>query len=239
MKALPRAVLLDLDDTILRYSAAADESWSQLCTAMAPRLRACQAADLLTAVKRSAAWYWSDAERHRVGRLDLRASRRRIVREALVSLGIQADHLAEELADQFTVLREELVRPFEGALETLQALRERQVGLGLLTNGSAEFQRKKIERFGLGRFFGVIVIEGEFGIGKPDKRVFAHALDRLTVAPSETWMIGDNLEWDVRPALELGMAAIWVDHLGTGLPAEAPVQPTRTIRALPDLFDNE
>ncbi|MGA9348435.1 MAG: HAD-IA family hydrolase [Anaerolineae bacterium] len=42
------------------------------------------------------------------------------------------------------------------------------------------------------------MIKGEFGVGKPDDRVYLHALDQLNVKPEETWMVGDNLEWDVR-----------------------------------------
>lgn len=235
MPQLPPVILLDLDDTILRFSAAGNECWEQLCGEHAPRV-GLASATLLKAVGESALWYWSDAERHRIGRLDLRAARRLIVGRAFSALGIVNERAANELADAFTVLREELVRPFDGAIEGLRAMRENGARLGLLTNGSATFQRRKIERFDLAPFFELILIEGELGFGKPDVRVFHEALRHFDCNPTNAWMIGDNLEWDIEPAQALGIGDVWVDHAGTGLPAESPVQPSRTVQSLRDVL---
>lgn len=57
-------------------------------------------------------------------------------------------------------------------------------------------------------------MEGELGFGKPDHRVYHLALDRLQLAPSEVWMVGDNLEWDVASPQELGIYSVWVDVRG-------------------------
>ena len=51
--------------------------------------------------------------------------------------------------------------------------------LALVTNGAAETQRAKIERFELAHRFHHIQIEGEFGQGKPELAVYRHALERL------------------------------------------------------------
>ena len=48
------------------------------------------------------------------------------------------------------------------------------------------------------------------GVAKPDPTLFRAALNALDVAPAATIMVGDSLEKDVRPALALGMHAIWV-----------------------------
>lgn len=77
--------------------------------------------------------------------------------------------------------REEAIEPFPGAINTLQTLRECDVQLALLTNGSAEMQRRRIERHRLVPLCDYILIEGEFGVGKPDERVYLHVLDQLKV----------------------------------------------------------
>jgi putative hydrolase of the HAD superfamily len=128
------------------------------------------------------------------------------------------------------------VSPLPGSIDALRAVRAKGVRTGLLTNGSGEFQRRKIRRFELEPLLDVIVIEGEFGVGKPDERVFRHALASLSVQPSDAWMVGDNLRADIEPALRLGIHAIWVDPEGGGLPADAPVRPDRTIRSLSELL---
>lgn len=85
--------------------------------------------------------------------------------------------MARELADSYTALREEreeTIAPFPGAIETLHRFRDKGVRPGL-TNGRAETQRAKVDRFGLDSLFDFVLIEGEFGVGKPDERVYLKA----------------------------------------------------------------
>jgi putative hydrolase of the HAD superfamily len=96
-------------------------------------------------------------------------------------------------------------------------------------------QRDKIARFDLERLFDVIVIEGEFGVGKPDARVYRHALSALGTPPEAAWMVGDNLEWDVTAPMRLGLRAVWIDRNGDGLPPGHGVRPDRIIRSLAEL----
>jgi putative hydrolase of the HAD superfamily len=80
-----------------------------------------------------------------------------------------------------------------------------------VTNGAAGAQRAKVERFALSDRFDHIQIEGEHGFGKPDERAYLHAMQALGVTASETWMIGDNLEWQVVAPQRLGIYAIWIN----------------------------
>ena len=231
---LPKAILLDMDDTILAYSAGAEDTWRALCAGVAPRLSLLPQA-LYHAVERQRQWYWSDPERHRHGRQDMDASRAEIFRAALAGLGVEAGPLPGEMALQFADLREGAIRPFPGAIEKLEMWRSAGVRLALLTNGGAKYQRAKIERFGLARHFDCVLVEGESGVGKPDERMYRRALEALAAEPSEAWMVGDNLEWEVMVPQRLGMAGIWVDFRGEGLPPGSPVRPDRIIRALTEL----
>ena len=56
------------------------------------------------------------------------------------------------------------------------------------------------------------------------------------VGPDETWMVGDNLEWEIVAPQRLGIYAIWYDGYGAGLPADSPIKPDRVIRSLPELL---
>ena len=82
---------------------------------------------------------------------------------------------------------------------------------------------------------GAILIEGEFGAGKPDAAVYRHALDTLGARAEETRMVGDHLDFDVAGAQQLGMQGIWIDRAGEGLPAGCVVCPDRIIRTLTEL----
>ncbi|OGF53839.1 MAG: hypothetical protein A2Z21_10340 [Candidatus Fraserbacteria bacterium RBG_16_55_9] len=232
---LPKAILLDLDDTILADSESARYSWQTVSEQFAPRI-GCTPDELLATIREYAHWYWSDPERHHRGRLDLNTSRREIVAAALPRMGIDNPSLAAEIAQAHHDLRDATVKPFDGAIDVLRSFRDRGLRLALITNGNGDLQRQKIERFGLATFFDCILIEGEFGMGKPDERVYRHALDQLNVTPSEAWMVGDNLEFDVAAPQRLGIYSIWVDVTGNGLPASSAVRPDRIIRTLSELL---
>jgi len=233
----PRAVFLDLDDTIIAYSDGAAECWERLCTQYAERMSGVHRDALRAALWDVQRWYWNDTERHRQGRLDLQRARREIVGKAFCNLGLAHQRLAEEMADSFTFMREETVELFPGVIDALQTIRSQIDFLALITNGHAVPQRRKIAKFGLEGFFDCILVEGEFGVGKPDERVYLHCLEQLKVEPEATWMVGDNLEWDVAAPQRLGMKGIWLDHRAKGLPEGTSVHPDRIIGHLSELLE--
>jgi putative hydrolase of the HAD superfamily len=154
---------------------------------------------------------------------------------AFADLGLPTD-LARPVAEHFHAWREEQVAFFPRAVETVDELKARGVKLALVTNGDATGQRAKIARFDLAHRFDHVQIEGEAGFGKPEERAYLHAMAALGVGPADTWMVGDNLEWEVAAPQRLGIYGIWHDHLGDGLPPESPVRPDRIIRAIPELL---
>ncbi len=234
MRSLPRALLFDLDDTIVRESAGGDGLWAEVCEAFAPRAGV-EAASLLAAALAARSWFWDDPARERVGRLAMPWARRAVAEEAFRRLGLRHAALAHELGDAFTRERSERMSFFPGARETLTELRARGHRLALVTNGGAVFQRKKIERFALAPLFEMILVEGELGFGKPDARVFERALRALGAAPAEALMVGNDLGADIAGAQGAGLRAVWVDSARAGLPPDPPARPDRIVAAIAEL----
>ena len=229
-----RAVLLDLDDTLLDYTGGVEGFWAGACRAVGGPA-GIDVEALVPAVEASRRWFWSDPERHARERVRMLEAWTKIAERALESLRLVAPGLGLEIARDFAARRREAMALFPDALPCLERLRAEGAALGLVTNGDASMQRDKIERFALAPFFDVVVIEGEFGVGKPDPAVYRHALAALRAAPADTVMVGDNLDWDVAAPQRLGVAGVWLDRPGGGLPAGSPVRPDRTIRSLTDL----
>jgi len=71
-------------------------------------------------------------------------------------------------------------------------------------------------RIGLQPWFRGSLAAREFGVGKPDPRIFAAACERLGCAPNEVLHVGDDLRLDVHGALDAGMQAAWVRRDGEG-----------------------
>ncbi|HEY40735.1 MAG TPA: HAD family hydrolase [Dehalococcoidia bacterium] len=234
VQPLPAAILLDLDDTIIAYGDA-EVCWQAVCSRFVSQVGVSCVEELLGAIHKTRDWYWGNLERHRQGRLRLLDARREIVAEAFSRLGIDAPDIARNLADAYAEMREGRARLFPGALDTIQHFRNRDVRLGLVTNGGSEMQRGKLERFGLEPYFDCILIEGEFGAGKPDESVFLHMLKRFDVAVGDAWMVGDDLQRDISGAQSLGIFTIWVDWRGNGLPESSPIVPDRIVRSINEL----
>jgi putative hydrolase of the HAD superfamily len=232
---LPSAILFDMDDTILDDTSGGPACWAEVCHHHQSQLAGIISKQLCDSILNQAKWYWSDIERHRIGRLNLPQARRDIVIAALQQHGFDNSVTAHSIADLYSARREQLIQPFQGALDTLQHLREQNIRLVLITNGNGEAQRRKIDRFGLDRYFEFILIEGEFGVGKPDERIYRHALTQLDLHPSQVWMVGDNLEWDVAAPQRLGILGIWNDFKAGGLSVTAHVRPDRIIQAITEL----
>jgi len=224
----PRALFLDLDDTILSYTAHGEPAWRRVCEKYAPDLEL-DPRSLRKIINTAAREYWSDEERHRLGRLNLLRTRCEILTKALTAADRDPGPWAADMARDYHGWREGSVAPFPGALEALDAFRDLGLPLALLTNGASELQRKKIDRYELAPRFQAILVEEEFGVGKPHASVYLEALSRLGVSASEVWMVGDNLTADIKGAQSVGIHAVWNDHGNRGLPAHLGVTPDRTI----------
>ena len=199
------------------------------------RLRT-DAASLAAEITDTAQVFWSDEARHREWRHKLQDARRRIVGQVLQSRGLGDGLLAEEIADRYSRLREEEMHLFPHALDVLKHYRERGVRLCLITNGAAATQRAKVERFGLASHFDHIQIEGEHGFGKPELRAYEHALRQLGASAEESWILGDNLVWEVQAPQKLGLHAIWLDRERKGVPEGTGITPDRIISCLSELM---
>lgn len=113
------------------------------------------------------------------------------------------------LLDDYETFFPHVCVPFPKAHQTLAALRERGLSLGLVTNGPVESQQPKIDGLGIAGYFGTILISGVEGVSKPDPEIFHRAVRNLGVTAEETVMIGDNPVADIGGAKSFGMRAIW------------------------------
>jgi len=238
---LPRAILFDLDDTILIAFGPSQSQWQRTIASFADRLGPIEAKLIAAAIQTASTELWADPARHKYWRHRIVDARRRIVASAFAALAevghpIPPEAIWDAMADAYNALHDAELSMFPDAHETLDRLKGVGVKLALITNGAAAPQRAKVVRFALEHRFDHIQIEGEHGFGKPEERAYTHAMEVLGVGPRETWMVGDNLEWEIVAPQRLGIHAIWHDGYGVGLPPDSPIRPDRIIRRLSDLL---
>jgi len=230
----PRAVFLDLDDTLLDGGEAARGAWEVITSQYAPRL-GCEPRSLREAIRRESIAFWKDESKvERQWRTRLRAARAHVIRQTLEVEGLDPS-FAWSMANEYGAEHRARLRPFPDAMPVLEAIRSSGRRLALLTNGPQDLQRDKIDRFGLEEFFEVIVIEGEFGFGKPHRNVFQHALETTGVDPVEAWHVGDNLYADVMGAQRAGIHAVWIHRDRLELREDTPAVPDRVVANLSEI----
>jgi HAD superfamily hydrolase (TIGR01493 family) len=139
-----------------------------------------------------------DAERHRA---------------AFVGLARRADlpwpRLYDVLYDRHMAPR--AWQPYPDTVEVLRGLRERGVGVGVLSNIGWDL-RPVLREHEVDRFVDTVTLSFEEGVQKPDPRIFRTACDRLGLAPEDVLMVGDDVRAD-GGATAIGCAYHPVDHL--------------------------
>jgi putative hydrolase of the HAD superfamily len=151
---------------------------------------------------------------------DLSSVRRESIRLALYRAG-ENPVLAEDAFEVFFAERQR-VTLFDDARPSLQWLSER-FPLVSVSNGNAD-----LERVGLAPFFRAAISASQFGVGKPDPRIFHAAAGALDVAPHEMLHVGDDATLDALGALNAGMQAAWVNRDEHEWPHEDAPQATVT-----------
>ena len=232
-KSVPKAIIFDLDDTLINCNRR--QAWHQTLRGFTQRLQGRDADTVATVIADAAEVFWSDSIFNRKWGLRIPEGRLVLVREALLSVGLDDVHLLDDLISAFVACRANTLTLFPGAREALTQIAEQGVQLAMLTNGASDTQRKKIEQFNLAKYFNYIQVQGEFGIGKPDAAAFQNVMDVFALSAEDVWMVGDNLELDMAAAQRVGIWSIWHDHVGKGLPVNQAVRPDHVILSIPEV----
>jgi len=159
---------------------------------------------------------------------DLSAVRRESIRLALYRAG-ENPLLAEPAFEAFFAERQN-VTLYDDAQAALDFLSARYPMVSL-SNGNADLQR-----VGIHRHFRAAISAREFGVGKPDPRIFHAAAGAVEVAPENILHIGDDATLDALGALNAGMQAAWLNRTEAVWPHE-PHQPHLTVVSLTELVD--
>jgi putative hydrolase of the HAD superfamily len=220
MTSGPKAILFDLDDTLTDRRASLTKYARGFRSAFHEHLHAVSETHLLRVM------IAADASGYAAREGLFTALRTQLPWGSVPALPTLAQHW-ESGFPRATVAR-------EGALEALQALRERGVLLGIVTNGHIRIQRPKIEHLGLIQRVDCVVISEQVGYHKPDARVFARALESLSCVGEEAWFVGDHPRNDIVGAAAAGLRPIWLTGIDPW-PEELP-QPERSIDSLADLL---
>jgi putative hydrolase of the HAD superfamily len=199
-----RAISLDLDDTlwpVMPVMLRAEKALSDWLSSVAPMT----AALLQDTTRRLALRQQIQREQPQIGH-DLGALRRELIRQALQQ-NAEDTGLAQAAYAVFMIERMK-VTLYDDAIPALDWLAQRYP-LMAVSNGNAD-----VHQVGLGAYFKSALSAQEFGIGKPDERIFHAAAQAVGVPPEAVLHVGDDPEMDVLGGLQAGMQTAWLNRTG-------------------------
>ena len=115
----------------------------------------------------------------------------------------------EELLEDYISRFKHYCVPFPNLFDLLEELRNKQLILGIITNGMGQFQMDNIKALGIEKYFKAILVSEWEGLRKPDPNIFLRALNQLNVPPNQSVYVGDHPENDVEASQKAGMKGIW------------------------------
>jgi putative hydrolase of the HAD superfamily len=118
--------------------------------------------------------------------------------------------------------------------EMLDVLRERYP-LALVTDTQSAYPRGELHKVGLLGYFDPIIVSGDLGYRKPDRRLFQLALDAMHVAAQNALYVGNDMHRDIFGAREAGMTTVMFDS-DQGTKAHLDCVPDYTITDFRDLL---
>jgi putative hydrolase of the HAD superfamily len=94
--------------------------------------------------------------------------------------------------------------------EMLDILHDRYP-LAIITDAQSAYARSELHKVGLLGYFDPIIVSGDHGYRKPDRRLFQFALDGMGVAAENTLYVGNDMHRDIYGAREAGLATVMFD----------------------------
>ena len=250
-------MIFDLDDTLIVEEAFAMASLREAISVFAGVDPVASEADALEAIRSVwrrgddhprctelglASWegLWSTFEGNHGSLAGLRAWAPTYRREAWAAVaarfGAEDRELSTRAAEVFEAAQRRGHPNIDGMEEALVRVHGRYP-IGLLTNGSSDLQRLKLDQAGLASAFDTVVVSGEVGVGKPSREVFDLVLERLGAVPEGSVMVGDSWERDVEGAVACGMTAYWIAGGRPAPDTDPRVTVIESVRDLDGLLD--
>jgi putative hydrolase of the HAD superfamily len=136
----------------------------------------------------------------------------RMAAYCLEARGIDDDESISELTREFEEASiQSGVDAVEGAAETMAALKEAHIGIGLVCDTGftpGRVVREILDRVGLLQYLEVLCFSDEVGVPKPGNEIFAKAIAELGVRPPEAIHVGDLKRTDIAGARDIGMHGV-------------------------------
>ncbi|MBE0477430.1 MAG: HAD-IA family hydrolase [Coriobacteriia bacterium] len=150
----------------------------------------------------------------------------------------RADELLRVYREHNAAHHDEMVVEYPGTEETLEWLRARRYPLAVVTSKGTPMTIRGLQRFGLERFFDVVVTADDVPEHKPDPHPVEHAAKLLDVDVTRSVYVGDSPH-DMAAGIGAGAistAALWGAFASEDVLEPGPDYALRSMKDLPEML---
>jgi putative hydrolase of the HAD superfamily len=210
-------IFFDLDHTLWDFDKNAEETLNELYHSYKlSNLGLKSATVFIETYTQNNHQLWAD---YHVGKITKEALRETRFKKTFLDLGLSPALIPLQFEDDYVNICPTKTNLFPHTHETLTYLQDKYE-LHLISNGFKESTEYKVKNTLLTPYFKNVIISEVVGINKPDKAIFQYAVDKANATASQSLMIGDSIEADIRGALNFGMDAIYFNPNFTALPSD-------------------
>lgn len=201
-------IFFDLDHTLWDFETNSKMAISEMYSEFNMQSLGFSLEDFIPVYLRCNEYCWDMYRRNLMNKDLLRHQRFYL---ALKDFGNPDRQLAKKLGKRYVDLSPSKTAVMPGTYEILDYLYP-NYSLHIITNGFQEIQHVKMKNTGIDKYFSKIITSERVGKRKPEPRIFEYALRSTDCKAENAIMIGDDLETDVKGALNSGILAIWYNH---------------------------
>lgn len=150
---------------------------------------------------------------------------------SLLDYKIADEKLSKEMSHDYLDILPDKTNLFPYTHEILEYLQNKGYKMHLITNGFQAVQFKKIQNSDLAKYFIEVITSEASNSLKPNKEIFDYAFAKTGATASNSIMIGDNQDADIKGGINAGMDTIFVNHIG----ATPHVKATHEVFDLPSI----
>ncbi len=214
-------LFFDLDHTIWDFDKNAEETLNELYIVYKLDTLGCPSADqFIDLYTENNHQLWREYHLGNITKETLRAER---FHRTFIQLGIAPEKVPPQFEDDYVRITPTKTNLFSGSERVLAHL-QKKYSLHIISNGFKESTLMKMSVSNLNSYFSNVIISEDVGINKPNKRIFEYALEKAGATKTESIMIGDSLEADIRGAQDFGMKAIYFNPMNLEKPDDVSWQ---------------
>lgn len=122
--------------------------------------------------------------------------------------------------------------------KVLDFLKEKNVPMGIITNGPTDHQFKKVKQLQLEHWVPTdnIIISQSTGFQKPEREIFDLAAKEFGMDCERTLYVGDSFENDIAGAKNGGWKSLWFNHRLREMPADEEAYHIKEVTSFEELF---